>query len=261
MRVIVTRPEREAHRWAADLQRAGVDALAWPLIEIRPARDRAAVAQAWHRLPACAAAMFVSGNAAEQFFAARPAELPPPGDCFAAAGPRAWATGPGTRQALLDAGVMAARIDAPGEDATQFDSEALWALVQPGLAAGARVMIVRGAGADGAASGRNWFSEQLRAAGCEAEFVVAYERHVPQPGAADLAVARAAADDGSVWLFSSSEALAHLQTLLPGQDWGRARAMATHPRIAQAARAAGFAVVHETRPSLGDVVASIESFA
>jgi uroporphyrinogen-III synthase len=64
-----------------------------------------------------------------------------------------------------------------------------------------------------------------------------------------------------VWLFSSSEAVANLRALLPDQSWQQARAVATHPRIAQAARDAGFAVVCESRPALADVVASIESFA
>jgi uroporphyrinogen-III synthase len=256
-RVIVTRPEREARRWAELLAQAGVRSLLLPLIEIRAARDREAVAQAWARLPACVSAMFVSGNAVEHFFAARPAGSAG----FAAAGPRAWAPGPGTRQALLDAGVPQDCIDAPGEDAGQFDSEALWTRVAPHLAPGSRVLIVRGGGEDGAGGGRNWFAEQLRAAACEPQFVVAYERHVPQPDAAALQAARDAAADGSVWLFSSSEAVGHLQALLPGQDWGGARAIATHPRIAQAVRAAGFGQVRETRPGLGDVVASIESFA
>ena len=48
-------------------------------------------------------------------------------------------------------------------------------------------------------------------------------------------------------------------TALPDQDWGQARALVTHPRIAQAARAAGFGSVQECRPALADVVASIES--
>jgi len=64
-----------------------------------------------------------------------------------------------------------------------------------------------------------------------------------------------------VWLFSSSEAIANLQLLAPGQSWQQARAVATHPRIAQAARAAGFGVVWESRASLDDVLASIESTA
>jgi uroporphyrinogen-III synthase len=66
-------------------------------------------------------------------------------------------------------------------------------------------------------------------------------------------------DDGSIWLFSSSEAVANLVASLPGQSFGQARAVATHPRIAQAAREAGFGCVLKTRPTLDDVVASIES--
>ncbi|MEG2631782.1 MAG: uroporphyrinogen-III synthase, partial [Comamonas sp.] len=46
---------------------------------------------------------------------------------------------------------------------------------------------------------------------------------------------------------------------LPGTDWRQARALATHPRIAAAARQAGFGLVQECRPSLNDVAASIES--
>ncbi|MDQ3273162.1 MAG: uroporphyrinogen-III synthase, partial [Pseudomonadota bacterium] len=59
----------------------------------------------------------------------------------------------------------------------------------------------------------------------------------------------------SVWLFSSSEAVGHL----PPGDWSQGRALATHPRIAEAARAAGWGVVVESRPTLADIVASIES--
>ena len=64
-----------------------------------------------------------------------------------------------------------------------------------------------------------------------------------------------AATDGSVWLFSSSEAVGHL----PAADWSQARAVATHPRIAEAVRAAGWGVVVESRPALTDILASIES--
>ena len=68
-----------------------------------------------------------------------------------------------------------------------------------------------------------------------------------------------AAHDGAVWIFSSSEAIANLVSQCPHQSWRHARAVATHQRIAQAAREAGFAVVCESRPSLQDVMASIES--
>jgi uroporphyrinogen-III synthase len=74
-----------------------------------------------------------------------------------------------------------------------------------------------------------------------------------------MTLARQAATDGSVWLFSSAQALANLRRLLPGQDWSGARAVATHPRIAAAVRNAGFGVVCESRPVLAELVASIES--
>ena len=257
MRAIVTRPEREAKKWVEDLARRGFDAVSLPLIAIRPATGQDALRAAWRGLGGVAAVMFVSGNAAEQFFASRPAGCSwPTGDL-----PRAWATGPGTTGALVAAGVDRRLIDAPADDAPQFDSEALWHIVQMQCRAGVRVLIVRGADAAGRSAGRDWLGNRLAAAGCTVTFVAAYERYLPVPGPAGEALARGAASDGSVWLFSSSEAIANLMDLLPGQDWGRARAVVTHPRIAQAAREAGFAVVCESRPSLDAVVASIESTA
>ena len=62
-----------------------------------------------------------------------------------------------------------------------------------------------------------------------------------------------------MWLFSSSEAIANLRQCLPSLDWHAARALVTHPRIGEAARAAGFGHVTDTRPTLAAVAASIES--
>ena len=101
----------------------------------------------------------------------------------------------------------------------------------------------------------------MPAAGAQVDTVVAYERRAPIFSAAQIALAQEACGDGSVWLFSSSEAVAHLQALLPPACLGTARALATHPRIAQTARLAGFAVVGETSPTLNAIVASIESQA
>jgi uroporphyrinogen-III synthase len=39
--------------------------------------------------------------------------------------------------------------------------------------------------------------------------------------------------DGSAWLFSSSEAAQHLMLACPDLPLAQARALATHPRIAQ----------------------------
>jgi len=129
---------------------------------------------------------------------------------------------------------------------------------------------VRGDHADGEASanpggdagvGRDWLAQQLRTAGAQVDFVVAYGRAAPHWQASVRTLASQAACDGSVWIFSSTEAVSNLATLLPQQDWSQARAVATHERIAMAARTLGFGVVLSTRPAVADVVASLESLA
>jgi len=49
--------------------------------------------------------------------------------------------------------------------------------------------------------------------------------------------------------------------LLRGQSWRHGVALATHPRIAQAARDIGFGQVHTAPPGLPALIASIESIA
>ena len=271
MRVIVTRPGPQAAAWVNGLRAAGHDALALPLIEILGPPDPAAVRAAWQRLAQYQALMFVSANAVDHFLALRPAAC---GGLQAqdASGPRCWATGPGTVAALRQAGVPQVCIDAPDHQAKQFDSEALWQVVGAQLPCAARVLIVRGdgdSGDDGAhavptdtpGAGRDWLAARLQLQGASVDFVLAYARRAPQPRANALALLQVASADGSVWLFSSSEAVQNLCRMAPGLSWQQARAVATHARIAAAARAAGFARVVESRPALADLLASIESLA
>lgn len=278
MRVIVTRPQREAQRWCQELMTQGLDVLALPLIEVAAVANPVPLQQAWQRLSDWAAVMFVSANAVAPFYAEKP-PLTPDFIGSLAIKTRAWVTGPGTRRALLQAGVPAACIDMPSADAGQFDSESLWQVVVDQLQVGDRVLIVRGddVEGDGEASppgggadsdsgnahqtgrGRDWLAAQLAARGVQTQFLVAYQRRAPDWGPAERDLAQQAAGDGSIWLFSSSQAVANLVHLLPGQSWRQARAVATHPRIALAARAAGFGQVYESRPTLPDIVASIES--
>jgi uroporphyrinogen-III synthase len=254
MRVIVTRPESETRRWARQLRGRGFDALELPLIAILPAPHVEDMDRAWRGLTGVAAVMFVSGTAVRHFFAQRPARAAWPRST------RAWAPGTGTRQALLDAGLAAASIDAPPPQAAQFDSETLWQEVAGQLRPGQRVLIVRGAQAGQGGGGRDWLAERLLAAGVVVESVTAYLRAAPEFDAQQLGQARQGAEPNCIWLFSSSQAIAHLQALLPGQDWSQARAVATHPRIAHTAREAGFGVVCESRPTEDAVAAALESF-
>lgn len=259
--VIVTRPAADAEHWVQQLQQAGFTAEALPLIAIAPASDAAPTAQAWQTLDRYAACMFVSGNAVDYFFKSPAASGLPPSL-------RLMAPGPGTVAALLAAGVPAGQIDAPGDHAEQFDSEALWAVVGQRDWRGLRVLVLRGespdAAAGGASSGRDWIARQWEAAGARVDFVGVYQRRAPQFTGEQVERARAACADGSVWLFSSSEAVANLTRLpaLAGADWRGARAVATHPRIVEAVRAAGWGVVVASRPALKDIrdtLASIES--
>ncbi|MDD2547260.1 MAG: uroporphyrinogen-III synthase [Burkholderiaceae bacterium] len=268
-RVLVTRPAREAAAWTEQLRAHGIPAFALPLIAVRACRDpasHAALAQAWEQLPRYRAVMFVSANAVRCFFASKGAPEHTP-TALEAPFLRAWAPGPGTARALRAAGVAAAQIDGPAPDAVQFDSEALWQQVAPQVRPGDRILVVRGRAAGASAApqalgqGRDWLARQIAAAGAQVDFVVAYERGAPRFTPTDLALARQAAHDGTLWLLSSSEAVACLREALPGQTWDQARALSTHPRIAEAAHAAGFGQVHACRPALEEVVASIESLA
>lgn len=263
-RIIVTRPERDAARWVNALAQRGLPAEALPLIRIEALPESPALQQAWRDITGYAALMFVSGNAVAAFFGSAASNAgfahvtrgKSAIDLIANTGLRCLAPGPGTVTALHEAGVPAAQIDAPAEDAGQFDSEALWAVVAQRDWQGRRVLIVRGqsAGAS-AAQGRDWLAQQLSAAGAQPEFLAVYRRSAPLFTAQQRRLLQDAAVDGSVWLFSSSEAVGHL----PPGDWSQARAVATHPRIAEAVRAAGWGVVAESRPALDDIVASIES--
>lgn len=227
------------------LQAAGLCAAALPLIEIGPPADPAPVHAAWATLPACALVMFVSANAVQHFFALGPAAQP-----AWPAGVIAACTGPGTAAALRAAGVPATAIVLPPAGAPQ-ESESLWAQLAHRSWAGRQVCVVRGE------QGRDWLAESLRAQGADVNFVAAYHRQPPTPDAAGRALLTAAraAPDAHLWLFSSSEAVANLQGLAPDADWSRSAALASHPRIAAAARGAGFGTVAQQDLAPADVAA------
>lgn len=232
--LLVTRPRPQCAAWLARLAALGVKAAALPLIEILPAADAAPVQAAWAALPVADLAVFVSPNAVEHFFAQ--ACQPWPAQTLAAC------VGPGSAQALAEHGVPAALIVQPAADAESLDSEHLWQQLATRRAwPGARVLLLRGDG------GREWLAERLSEAGAQVDAVTVYHRSGPRFNPAEQAVLAAALADpaGHVWLFSSAEAVRHLK----GLDLAGQRAVATHPRIAEAARIAGFSPVVLARPA------------
>jgi uroporphyrinogen-III synthase len=253
---LVTRPLAQALPWCERLRALGIPARALPLIGIAPAPDAKALRDWFHGLGGGEAmkparlVMFVSPNAAQCLVDVLPAGWAwPPGVL-------AGATGPGTAAVLRAAGVPAEAIVVPPADAAQFDSEALWSLLESrGPWAGRRAIIVRGDG------GRDWLATRLREEGAEVEFVQAYARRPPQWGNAEHALlAQAQARPaGFAWLLSSSEALDHLASLAEGADWSSALALASHPRIAERALQLGFGQVLAIRPDPAEVAAAIHA--
>lgn len=253
MRVLVTRPEEQAREWVQSLQRSGLDAVALPLIAIEPMAEREGLLRAWRHLGDHAMVLFVSPNAASQFFAARPSDVTP----VWPQGTLAASPGPGTTRVLAELGVPASALAEPAADAPQFDSESLWEVIGTRSWQGARVLVVRGT------SGRDWLAARLTEAGARVEFVAAYRRAAPRLSPQGIAAAQEAIAQpaGHLWFFSSSEAVHHLATLFPQAAWGASRALATHPRIAEAARQLGFGEVAQARPSVPAVVACLQSLA
>jgi uroporphyrinogen-III synthase len=257
--IILTRPLAEGVTWANGLKKAGYRVKNWPLIEVTPLTDvmRLKTAlDAWHGYQAV---MFVSRAAVSSAL----------GSMKPKAGwgmTRCWATGPGTRAALREVGVPDSLIDSPAPDAAQFDTEALWSVVQSKVQALRPVLLLRGSDADHIdvntqGAGRDWLLRQLGMKEIPVDILSVYQRSIPPWDNLRLEEAQIAAHDGSVWLFSSSQALENLAALMPAQDWSVTRAVATHERIAQTAKAMGMAKVKFCRPSLLEVLASLESLA
>lgn len=260
--VVVTRPAQEAQAWVQRLEEAGWDAQPLPLIEIADAPDQAQLVSARGSFCRHDAAMFVSAQAVQRFWSGF--------DWPACAATRVWAPGPGTAAALVRQGIPADRIDQPAQDAEQFDSEALWAEVAGQVHPGHRLLIVRGATAGAArqnaavgrrGNGREWLANQCQAAGGEVAWCVAYERRAPEWDASTRKHAAALAGPQAIWLFSSTEAVNHLGLLCPDAVWSHARALATHQRIADAARELGFGEVRCARPAVADVLHALESMS
>jgi uroporphyrinogen-III synthase len=277
--VIITRPSVQDRQWREALQlrlNGARTCHALPLIAIETMADpllQLRLQRCWQELALFHAAVFVSPTAVESFFATAPAATA----TWQEKGLRAWAVGPGTRHALLQAGVAPECIDSPDDSAAQFESETLWPLVQPQLAhclrSGKKILRVRGTDrpatpippsgtADEALSGgtgRDWLGAAIRRAGIELESVATYRRQLPAWNDEQAQTARSLASTPAVWLFSSSLALRNLAHLFPGASWMAAVALATHPRIAGQAHRLGFGQVVACRPTPDDVVQSLQS--
>ena len=147
--------------------------------------------------------------------------------------------------------------DLPAAGSAAFDSEHLWLRLRDEDWRDRAVWIVRGAG------GRDWFADTLRAAGARVGLVQGYHRGEPAWGEAEQAVLQAALarPQDHLWLLSSSEGLDWLDRQLPAGVLSGSRALATHPRIAERARAAGFGRVTPIDVGMDAAVAAVAAEA
>lgn len=257
--VVVTRPAQDAASWMRQLQDAGFNVASLPLLELSDWMSVQAAATAMNELLKSQAVMFVSANAVRflaQALAANPAWLG-----HFQHGARAWCTGPGTAAALMTCGIPSSQIDQPPSDAAHLDSEALWQVVAPQISAGMRVLFIRGADESGAIAGRDWLAQQLEIAQVRVQAVAAYQRVATVLTPVQKAKVAAFIDQGAVWLFSSSAALENLMRQCPEIDWSSAKAVVTHPRMAQLAEKSGWRHVSVAAPGIRSMLASIKSLA
>jgi uroporphyrinogen-III synthase len=265
--LLVTRPEPQGQAWVERLRAHGAAAEALPLIATAPPEDVGAVHRLWAQLPQTRAVMFVSPAAVHHLFDARPPDAVwPPGTLAAA-------PGPGTAAVLeavgAAAGLTASQIVRPPDDADQYDSEHLWPMLAPLDWQGTRVLIASG-GVGEQARGRAWLTQRWQAAGAQVEVVVCYQRGPSIWTEAQQSLVRGALAHPAqhLWLFSASEAVQHLVAhhlpalgMPASPDGWPIRALCTHPRVAEAAQAAGMTVCGVTSPDLEMILAQVRQLA
>lgn len=227
LKIAVTRPREQAAPLVRRIEQAGGVPLLFPLLDIAPAADQAALREQLARLAQFDLAVFISPNAVRYGMAAIRAagDLPP--------ALQIATVGQGSAKALRELGVT--DIITPTESS---DSEGLLALPELQDVAGWRVLILRGDG------GRELLGGTLKARGATVEYAACYRRSKPQQ---DIAALLDAAPDALT--VTSSEALEHLWQMPDAAQRERLSAVplfVPHQRIAELARRQGWRQVLPT---------------
>jgi uroporphyrinogen-III synthase len=251
---LVTRPGEAGQRLACALRDRGQSALWWPAFDLLAPADVSPLQTMLQQLAQFDLAVLVSpaavrGLAALDLCGRWPMTT------------RIAAVGAGTLQLArgLLPGAEAARSIAPAADAPQGGSEALWEALRREREPPRRALIVR------AETGREWLGDRLREAGCQVEYAGVYRRSVHIPSGAQRAALAASQDGGdrAAAIVTSSEAVAALDRQFSetpdAKVWLRqGLALCSHPRIANALRTAGYAVVRECELSASGVLDAMD---
>jgi uroporphyrinogen-III synthase len=234
-RILVTRPSHQANGLAESIFAAGGEPVLFPLLEITPVADPAALYAQVAQLADYQLAIFISPNAVEQGVAVMRAVglLPVGRDSSRLVGLKPKlrckiaTVGQGSAQALRALGFD--HILVPRE---HFDSEGLLALPELQDVAGWRVMIFRGDG------GRALLGDTLSARGAIVDYASCYQRSTPLPAAIDWHSLDAIT-------ITSSEALTYLRQLITEAQLS-IPLFVPHPRIAALAQQQGWQHIYPT---------------
>jgi uroporphyrinogen-III synthase len=230
--------DAEASTLELELAAAGVRVHEFALIHVLPAAEPLSAQRAVQALEDFHLAVPVSPSAVQALLRLR--DRPWPAAC--AVGLIGRASRETFETALRERGEDAQGLRLLCAQQAGADSEALWQELQAlrGAWQGARVLILRGDG------GRDWLAATLQAAGAEVQVVELYRRAAPAADAATLERLRALLGLRAAWQVGAASSLHNLCELLraagmdPRRELAVQRALVHHPRVAEAARKAGF---------------------
>ena len=223
--VIVTRPLAQAQNMCASLEAYQATVVHFPVINITAAKNIAPAKNVLRQLTTYSTIIFISANAV--YYAMQLAqEL----DLNFNA-KRLAAVGPATKAALKNYGLNTSTVPQAG-----FNSEALLAHKHLQQVAGQKILIIRGTG------GREHLSQALQSRGAKVDYAEVYQRQFPkQRNNVDLS--KLSNKDTAILVYSA-ESAQNLWSLcnIDEQQWlTDTTLIAASERIAQTARAAGFA--------------------
>jgi uroporphyrinogen III methyltransferase/synthase len=227
--VVVTRPREQSSGMAAQLRELGANAVELPTIEIRPARDAAALDRAIAGLAGYGWLLFTSANGVRFFLEALDRAH---ADARSIRG-RICAIGPATRQALAAAHLQT---DLMGEE---YIAESLLAAFAPFDLSGQRMLLAR------AAVARDILPEGLAARGALVDVVEAYRTARPED-LSEHASELLASLDADDWIaFTSSSTVRNLLESIGPEPLKRIRIATIGPVTSAALRESGLQVTTE----------------
>jgi uroporphyrinogen-III synthase len=240
--IVVTRPAGQATHLAEALVELGAHPVLFPVLAIEEVTDTAPLLDAAIQLEQYDWAVFVSPNAVDKALAVVLEYRQWPDNV------RVATVGHSSEQALARHGIL--DVVAPQE---RFDSEALLELPPLQDMAGKRVIIFRGDG------GRDLFGDTMKTRGALVDYVTCYRRTKP---ALDPAPLHKLWSDGRLdaITITSSEGLRNLYEMVGklGQSWlKKTPTFVPHARIAEQARALGFAQIILTGPADAGLLAGL----